>query len=482
MKGTKRTAMRAAAVLLACGVGMTATAADGQMTKTVTGLDVVTGVVPIATVAPVTGETLAIDLPTAVQLAVNQNYAIHIAEHKARAAAATVSEVAASKNPSLDFQFGGSKFKTRTEIVQITDPRTGKIVDYPVKIDHGYHNSLSVTWPIWTGGRAERGIDAARDARDIAAWEVVKQEADVKYRTTAAYYQLVEALNLRDIADTAVENLHAHVDNVQAHFDAGVVAKLDVLSSQVALANAQEKQIAAANGAALAQANLNHLMRLPQTTTLRADKSDLPQRELALSLDQAVAYALDHRWELMQAELGVSAAEAQLAGAKAGHLPTVGVKAEMSWQDKDFPGFKNENWTVTGAVSWPLFDGGATAAKTAGAKAHLEEARETLAQAREGIRLDVTKAYLDAQSARQRIATHTRIVEQAQEAFAIARVRYRAGVGINLDVLDAQLQLDQARTNYVTALFDYNVGLARLEQAMGVPAVVRETQPRTARE
>jgi len=480
MNATKGTAVWMAAVL-ACGLSGAAGAADTEMTKTVTGLDVVTGVTAVSPAEAAAPESLTLDLPTALFRAVNHNHAIRIAERKAQAAAATVSEVAAAKNPSLDFQFGGSKFKARTEIVKVPDPRTGQLVDYPVKLDHGYHNSLSVTWPIWTGGRAEYGIEAARDARDIAAWEVVKQEADVKYKTTAAYYQLVEALNLRDIADTAVTNLKAHVDNVQAHFAAGVVAKLDVLSSQVALANAQEKQIAASNGAALAEANLNHLMRVPQTTVLKVDKSDLPQRDLAVSLEQAIAYALDHRWELMQAELGVAAAEAQLSAAQAGHLPTVGVKAEMSWQDKDFPGFKNENWTVTGAVSWPLFDGGATAAKTKGAKARVDEAQETLAQAREGVRLDVTKAYLDAQSARQRIATHTRIVEQAQEAFAIARVRYRAGVGINLDVLDAQLQLDQARTNYVTALFDYNVGLARLEQAMGVPAVVRETQPRTAR-
>lgn len=464
-------------MLLACGTAM---AAEPNLPKTVTGIDVVTGTVPVADATVVAPERLALDLTTAVHWAVNQNHAVRIAEDQARAAGATVSEVAANKNPTLDFRFGASKFKERTEYIKVPQPQTGALIDYPVKLDRGYQNSLSVTWPIWTGGRVEHGVEAARAARDIAAWEVVKQEADVKYRTTAAYYQLVEALNLRDIADTAVDNLKAHVDNVRAHFEAGVVAKLDVLSSQVALANAQEKQIAASNGAALAQANLNHLMRVPQMTILDVDKSDLPQRKLALSLEQAIAYALDHRWELMQAELGVQAADAQWAAAKSGYLPTIGVKAEMNWQDKDFPGFKNENWAVTGAVSWSLFDGGATTAKAAGAKARADEARERLAQARERIRLDVTKAYLDAQSAQQRIATHTRIVEQAQEAFSIARVRYRAGVGINLDVLDAQLQLDQARTNYVTALFDYNVGLARLEQAMGVPAVVRDHTPRRA--
>ena len=61
---------------------------------------------------------------------------------------------------------------------------------------------------------------------------------------------------------------------------------------------------------------------------------------------------------------------------------------------------------------------------------------------------------------------------KAEEAYKISSVRYASGVGINLDVLDAQLQLNQARTNYITALYDYNIGLATLENAMGIPAVI----------
>ncbi|MBF1328086.1 MAG: TolC family protein, partial [Megasphaera micronuciformis] len=60
------------------------------------------------------------------------------------------------------------------------------------------------------------------------------------------------------------------------------------------------------------------------------------------------------------------------------------------------------------------------------------------------------------------------VVTQATESFKIATVRYQAGVGINLDVLDAQLNLDKARTNNIQALYDYNVGIATLEKAMGM--------------
>ena len=86
--------------------------------------------------------------------------------------------------------------------------------------------------------------------------------------------------------------------------------------------------------------------------------------------------------------------------------------------------------------------------------------------------VDQRQDYLNILSAREQIRATEAAVEQAEEAYKIATVRYRSGVGINLDVLDAQLALNKARTNHITALYNYNVGLATLENAMGIPAVI----------
>ena len=347
------------------------------------------------------------------------------------------------------------------------------VITVPVTVDKGFQNSLSVTWPIWTGGAAEGAIAAARLGRDAAHLEVYKLEADTKYRATEGYYKLVEARNMQEIAESAVNNLTEHVKNVQAHYRAGVVAKIDVLSSEVALANARENKIKADNGAALAQANLNNIMATNMNTHLVVNDKDLPHRPVSITRDGAISYAMEHRWELKQAQLAVQVAKERVRIAKSGYLPTVALSAGINWQDMDFPGFKNEDWRVGGGVSWKLFDGGASAAKVAKEKAGVREAEQTLSQAKDAIQLDVIQAYLNVMSAEERIQSTQQVVQQAEEAFKIARVRYRAGVGINLDVLDAQLQLDQARTNYITALYDYNIGLAGLEKAMGVPAVFR---------
>ena len=84
------------------------------------------------------------------------------------------------------------------------------------------------------------------------------------------------------------------------------------------------------------------------------------------------------------------------------------------------------------------------------------------------MQLQVKQAYLAVRSAAQRVRETQAAVTQAAEGFAISRVRYEAGVGINLDVLDAQLALNQAKINHIQALYDYNVGISSLEQAMGM--------------
>ena len=95
-------------------------------------------------------------------------------------------------------------------------------------------------------------------------------------------------------------------------------------------------------------------------------------------------------------------------------------------------------------------------------------ARETEQATRESVQLAVKQAYLNIRSAAQKVEETQTIVDQARENYRIQNIRYQAGVGINLDVLDAQLSLNEAQVNHIQALYDYNVGIAKLEQVMGV--------------
>ena len=403
-----------------------------------------------------------IDLKGAVTIAIQNNRDITIAELERREAEADVSAAAAKKNPSVSYSWQRNQYPT-----QVVTTGAGT-----QSSNHGYSQGINVSWPIWTFGKVEGAIDAARYQKNIADLTVYKTEADTKLAAVQAYYQYLEAVKLAEVQAQSVTDYASHLNNVQQQFDAGIVAKLDVLSSNVSLANAKQKSIAADNTRDVAEANLNNIMRVPMNTTLNPLDKNFPEPEFDLTMEQAILMAQKYRWELVEADYGVKAAEASLRSAKAGYLPTVSVGGGYSWKEASVTAVDKDDWAVQGGLSWSLWDGGATQASVKKADAAVKTAQETLLQAREKIELEVRQDYLNVLSYKEQIRAAEASVAQAEEAYKIATVRYSSGVGINLDVLDAELALNTARTNYITALYNYNIGLATLEHAMGVPAVI----------
>ena len=403
-----------------------------------------------------------IDLKGAVTTAIQNNRDITIAELKRREAEADVSAAAAKKNPSVSYSWQRNQYPTQV-VTTVVGTQSS---------NHGYSQGINVSWPIWTFGKVEGAIDAARYQKNIADLNVYKTEADTKLAAVQAYYQYLEAVKLAEVQAQSVTDYASHLNNVQQQFDAGIVAKLDVLSSNVSLANAKQKSIAADNTRDVAEANLNNIMRVPMNTTLNPLDKNFPEPEFDLTMEQAILMAQKYRWELVEADYGVKAAEAALRSAKAGYLPTVSVGGGYSWKEASVTAVDKDDWAVQGGLSWSLWDGGATQASVKKADAAVKTAQETLLQAREKIELEVRQDYLNVLSYKEQIRAAEASVAQAEEAYKIATVRYSSGVGINLDVLDAELALNTARTNYITALYNYNIGLATLEHAMGVPAVI----------
>ena len=403
-----------------------------------------------------------IDLKGAVTTAIQNNRDITIAELKRREAEADVSAAAAKKNPSVSYSWQRNQYPTQV-VTTVVGTQSS---------NHGYSQGINVSWPIWTFGKVEGAIDAARYQKNIADLNVYKTEADTKLAAVQAYYQYLEAIKLAEVQAQSVTDYASHLNNVQQQFDAGIVAKLDVLSSNVSLANAKQKSIAADNTRDVAEANLNNIMRVPMNTTLNPLDKNFPEPEFDLTMEQAILMAQKYRWELVEADYGVKAAEASLRSAKAGYLPTVSVGGGYSWKEASVTAVDKDDWAVQGGLSWSLWDGGATQASVKKADAAVKTAQETLLQAREKIELEVRQDYLNVLSYKEQIRAAEASVAQAEEAYKIATVRYSSGVGINLDVLDAELALNTARTNYITALYNYNIGLATLEHAMGVPAVI----------
>ena len=125
-------------------------------------------------------------------------------------------------------------------------------------------------------------------------------------------------------------------------------------------------------------------------------------------------------------------------------------------------------WDVGLNAKWDVFDNNVTQAQVNAKKADLWKAQQAAMAQQDTIQLEVRTAYLTLLAAEKNIQTTKVTVEKAQEDYKIAQVRYSAGVGTNLDAMDAEEKLTLAQTNYYTSLYNYNSSKAALDKAMGI--------------
>ncbi len=414
-----------------------------------------------------TNGTVDLNLPKTVQMALDYNRDIKNSQYALKKAEYAINQAQAGKKPSVDYNFGAQRSRATDAA---TYSRAASLMGSANSISNAFSNGISVNIPLYTGGLVEGQIDVAKLGKTNAQEEILRVEQATKYSAIEGYYGLLAYQELQGVYHEAVDNLQGHLDNVQAQYNVGTKAKVDVLSSDVSLANAKTTAITADNNVAIAESNLNNILGLPLETKLNLADHQLPFDTYNISLQEAMDYAMKYRPEVLQAAIAVQEAERSIDIADAGNKPTVAITGGNDWADNTFPGIdaNKRSWKVAAGVTYNFYDGGATKAKVNQAKQDLLVARETEQKTRESVQLQVKQAYLNIRSAAQKVEETQIVVDQARENYRIQNIRYQAGVGINLDVLDAQLSLNQAQVNHIQALYDYNVGIAKLEQVMGV--------------
>lgn len=407
------------------------------------------------------GETVALNLDDAMLRAFQTNPTVSIAQYELDSARASYNAARQSRGISISANH-------TTKRGGYDDAHEAAPGLWTKGIGNNHANSLTASLPIFTGGKLSGTIKQAKANYQYNEVGVQRTYNEMRSTVTDGYFKMLQADNMQKLSAESVTRLEDHLKNVQAQYDVGVVAKVDVLRSQVELANAKQTLIQAENSYQVAEANMNKIVGLPMDTTLKLDNL-LVYNAYDQNMDDCLAYAAEHRPELMQAKYGVDAAKGALMVARSGHMPQVAASATQQWSDSNWPGDEDGKWGVGVNVSLNVFDTGVTLSKIHGAEADLKKAEETYRDTVNAVNLDVRSNYLGLREAEKRISTTKLAVEQADEDYRIAQLRYMSGVGTNTDVLDAQVALTQAKTNYTQALYDYNTSKTALETSIGMP-------------
>jgi len=401
-------------------------------------------------------DTVDLGLEDAIQMAFENNRSLKQSIANVDVARWNLSTARRQQGPTLTWQGTANRIGGDTYEAQNYD-------------DYLYGNVLQSGYSLDTTGKLKHNRKSAGYGLNAADLTLENTKQAVKLTTTQAYYQLLEYRNLIEVSQEAVDTLQEHLNNVNAQYRVGTVAKSDVLASEVQLADAQQSLVNAQNNYDVAMATLNNIIGLPSDTLLNV-KDSLQYTPYDLNLDDCTIYALDNRPDGIVADYEVEQAKESVEIAKAGYRPDVNAALSKTISgDNEFDNDRGDQWTAGFSASWNIFDNGVTHSGIETAKASLRAKEEAAAASKEQIQLDVRQQYLSLLAAEKNIHTTSKAVEQAEEDYKIAQVRYSAGVDTNLSVMDAQEKLTSARTNYYTALYNYNTSKAALDKAMGIP-------------
>jgi outer membrane protein len=442
-------------------------------------------------------ETLSMTLDEAVRLAVENNDQLAMAHSEARAAEARLTTVRSGffpglsasasytrldEAPYLDASGFGSIFAPLMEPFQYLvehgylDPSTleglqssGGSDKIYLGTDDVYSIGLTVTQPLFTGGRLLSAHGAAKHAARAGEFNAQRAEDQVRYDATQAYTALVAARSGLDVMEEMQRTIQSHLADVTAMHEQGMVIDSDLMLARVRASEIERDRNRAEHLVSLAGAALAFALGLDVDTVIEPvdDLDAVPGASDDLTL--LTARALAHRPDLASMNEMVGAADNGVTLARSGYLPQVVLMGNYDW-DRPNRSYEPEfyhHWSATLALSMNVFDWGGTAGRVNEARAGLIRATRARDMFEKAVKLEVKTGYLELDEAVEGLTIAEDGLAQAKEAMRVAREAFKNGTATNSDVLDAQSALASAEMNRIQSATGLQLAEARLVLATG---------------
>jgi outer membrane protein len=333
-----------------------------------------------------------------------------------------------------------------------------------------------------TGGSFSQLITDFGRTRDLVATSKLQQKAqdqtalateqDVLLATDQAFYRLLNAQSLLDVAKATVVARGDVQKLISALTKSALKSDLDLNIASADLSQAQLLQLDAENAVDSARAALAAVLATPADTLYQAvedPQTVLPPPPSPDSSAAMNANAQAQRPDLQALRLNAAADQKFASAQQLQHLPTISALAMGGVTPVAPDGIFVPHWYAAGGVNLnlPLFTGFRIDAEAQEARLRQKAAEKQAQDVSDTIARDVRVAMLNAQAAFRRIAVVDEFRQQTAQALALAQSRYKLGLSSIVELSQAQLQSTQAAVAAVNARYDYLLSLRSLDYARG---------------
>jgi len=333
---------------------------------------------------------------------------------------------------------------------------------------NNYNVNVVVNQQIYDFGKRDASVELVKSFKQSASDNVDLIKSDLSYQTLQVFYSILFLKKSVEVKDTQISALTEHLQVTNKKIESGSSTDYDALSTQVRISQAQSEKIEVLNQLKQQEIILNKLLGTAQDTTLNIT-GDFSPPESTQNLDSLLNVAFGKRYELKLAEdeLNTSHLQENLAGL--GNMPSLNATLSYGIKNGYEPNLDalRGNWLAAVSVRVPIFNGFLTRNKENEAKANSTVSEFNITSLKRNITSDVQQALSNLNSGLEKLHSTLTQVNFAEETVQRAEARYNSGVGTNLDVLDAETSLAQARLFYLQDLYRSILSSFQLKRAVG---------------
>ena len=397
-------------------------------------------------------------LPELTEFALRNNPRTRQAWYSARAAAAALGFAQGEDLPEISASYSVSRQRPVSGTTGLTSPWLTR-----------YGPAISFNYMLFDFGAGDQRVEAAEYRLLAANLSHNRTLQDVIFQVEQAYYLLIGVEALVRVNEQSLKNIETALDAARRRRESGLATAADVSRTETQVAQAQLALTRSRGELEKARGQLAAVIGLPVNTALSVQTLSAPPEmgHVVSSISDYLARMKSGRPDLLAAEAQVRAARATVnATAKAG-LPSIEISGSSAYTEyhPDRPEAKSHSLTLN--VRIPIFTGFRDTYSVRQAEAAAAQAEATRDALYRQSALEVWQAYYDLQTVRSGINSTEAQVRSAEQTAEATLARYKSGFGTILDLITAQQDETNARTQRIQAYLDWYTVLARLSLSLG---------------
>ncbi|HVO76565.1 MAG TPA: TolC family protein [Candidatus Bathyarchaeia archaeon] len=379
--------------------------------------------------------------------------------------AAADARVGASRSPYYPDISAAGLYTLLEPVASIDFPGLGSFKLYP---PNNYDVHLGVRETLYDFGKVSTGVELAQSARRGAADYVDVVKSNLAYQTVGVFDAMLILRKSIVVLDEQIEALEQHLAVSVKKMRAGTATDFDSLTTEVRIAAARNDRIDAGRALETQEILLRQLTGFPADRPIHV-RGIIDERPVPVREDSVLEAAKRQRPELVVARDAENTAAVQARLASLGDKPSLVLGATAGFKNGYIPDLDKMTANVVAGAQLlvPIFNGSRTRHQKEEADANVRSTGARTADVQRQVVSEVEQAIAGVRSSRDKIENSRVQVTHAEAALARAQAQYEAGVATNLDLLDVQTALSQAKLIRLRAVYEYTVSLNALDKATG---------------